>query len=242
MTLLLESGADVNIRDSNDKTPLDVALDHGRFDVARLLVEYMGNVDSQNRIDLTFLDNPPQGPPPNVAQRSLGRGEDSDVPQNMKTSLHDASEEGNLEIVQSLLDSGAYVNERNALQQDPLFCASRGGRVEVAKLLIKYGADVNFQDRVGRAPLHIASRSGHLDVVLVLLENGADTNIKTQGHWTALHFASILGYVEIVNALLRWGANIHLRNDEGHTPTQLASRRGERGIVQLLSEYGVRGV
>jgi len=101
VTLLCKSGADVNIRNSNDKTPFDLALEDGRLDVARFLVESMGGMDA----DLTLLDSASQKSLPNFGQQSLGR-----LKADEKTSLHSASKERNLEVVQSLLDSGADVN------------------------------------------------------------------------------------------------------------------------------------
>jgi ankyrin repeat protein len=57
--LLLQRGADVNIRDSYDKTPLDLARSNGKRRVVRLLEVY-----SQGRIVSTALDQALHGPPP----------------------------------------------------------------------------------------------------------------------------------------------------------------------------------
>ena len=237
MALLFESGADLNIRNRNGKTPLDLALDNGRLDIAKFLVERMGCGGSQDRIALTRLEAVSQEPPSNVAQPLFGRDEGTSIQDEMIISLHTASMKGDLEIVRGLLDGRADVNERDTSCRTPLLCASMVGSAEVAKSLIKYGADVNFRERTGWAPLHIASYYGHLDFVHLLLGQGADVNAKNVGSWTALHFASNFGYFEIVKALLNGEANVHARNDEGRTPTEVASRAGSRDIVQLLAEH-----
>lgn len=238
--LLCKEGADVNLRNSNEKTPFDLALEDGRLDVAGFLAENKGGMDTQNHIDLTLLDSASQNSLSNLAQQSLGRAKGRNSLEE-KASLHSASKEKNLEVVQSLLDGGADVNERNGRQETPVLCASIGGSVEIVKLLVEYGADLNSRERFGVTPLLAASRFGYLDVVHFLLAHGADVNSSMQGDWTALHFASRYGHFDIVKTLLKRGADVHARNDVDLTPRQLASRVGKREVVQLLSEYGANG-
>jgi len=83
------------------------------------------------------------------------------------TSLHTASVEGSLELVQLLLDDRADVEDRGAVYQTALM----GGNLEVAPSLIKYGADMNSTSGIGETPLHAASRFGHLDIVHLLLDS-----------------------------------------------------------------------
>lgn len=242
MRLLLKSGADVNSRNSKDVVPLDMALHNGRPDVARFLEKYMEVVksESQDPIDVTGSDTELQDPLTEGAQPPVDPGKGMDSPDS-GTSLHTASEAGDVETVRLLLKSGADVKERDAYHQTAILVASRSGRLQVVKLLIEYGADVNSHDGIGFVPLHVASRNGHLDVVQSLLDHGADVNAKTHDHWTALHFACIIGHAEIVEALLNQGANIGVRNDEGRTPSQVASQYGVRKIGRLLSKYDVLG-
>jgi len=236
--LLLESGADVNTRNSNDVTPLDLALQNGRSDVARFLAVYTGVMHSQLPTDVTVSDAASQDSPPKIAQPSIGHGQGT-ARSDEGATLHAASRESDVETVRLLLDGGADVNKRDAIHRTPVFYASEGGWVEIAELLIKYGADVNSQDGTGWAPLHTASRLGHLGVVLLLLDHGADVNARMQGHSTALHLASEFEHVEVVEALLKQGASVGVQNDDGWTPSQIALRRGYRKVVQLLSEYNI---
>ena len=236
LTLLLKSGADVNIQNSNNKTPLDLALDNGRLDAARCLAEWMGNADSLDHLNLS------PDSLPGVEGPTFGHGTGSDIPDERRTSLHDASSAGDLEIVRSLLEVGAHVNERDTEHATPLIYASRRGRAEVAKLLIKYGADVNAQDRIGWTALQAASRYGHADVVGLLLNHSADVNAMKHDQSTALHLALVEGTsFETVKALLEKGADVHVRNELGRTPFQMATPIGDRQIMQSLLEFGAHG-
>ena len=240
MILLLNSGAAVNVRNGNQKTPADMARDNERVDVERVLV---GAADSRYQINITLLRTLSQHLP-NSVEPSLGHGEDTSIP-SRRSSLHTAVVEGNVEIVQSLLDGGADVNDRDGFHQTAFLIALWEKNFEVARLLIKYGADVNFPDGVGGVgwtPLQVASQCGHSEIVHVLLEHGADVNAKKEDDWTALHLASYLDYFDVVEALLKRGANLHERDDQGRTPFQLAVMFGHQEVTQLLSAHGAHDV
>jgi ankyrin repeat protein len=236
VTLLLKSGADVNIQNSNNKTPLDLALINGRLDTARCLAEWMGNADSLDRLNI-LPDSLPGAEGP-----TSGHGTSSNIPDGTRASLHDASKAGDLELVRSLLEVGSHVNERDTYAWTPLMYASKHGITEVAKLLIEYGADVNARDSIGWTALQAASRYGQADVVGLLLNHGADVNAMNQDQWNALHLAVFdSSPFETVKTLLEKGADVHVRNDIGRTPFQTATRSGDRKLMQLLLEFGARG-
>ena len=241
VVLLLNSGAVVNIRNANQKVPSDVARDNEKLDVERLLVEWKGAADSQYHINQTLSNTSSQDTLPNAVESPLVHGEDTSTPVG-RTSLHTASAEGNIEIVQSLLDGGADVNDRNEFHQTALLMALWEKKFEVARLLIKYGADVNFPNGVGWTPLQVAAQDGNSEIVHVLLDHGADVNAKKMDDWTALHLASCLDYFDVVKALLERGANVHGRNDQGQTPCQLAVIFGHQEITRLLLAYGAHDV
>lgn len=58
------------------------------------------------------------------------------------TPLHVAVQNGNLEIVQILLDSGFDVNTCNSQGQTPLYLATRAGHADIVSLLLKRGASL----------------------------------------------------------------------------------------------------
>jgi len=234
LELLLESGADVDARNGQNQTALDVALVRRNHQVARYLANHIG-------VDMTPLD---ENPPLDAAFAFVGMAENTIIPGGLsRTSLHFASAEGNVEVVQSLLDKGADVNERNAEHESALYVASDEGKLEVVKLLIKYGAEVDLPNKFGFTPLHAASHLGHRDIAELLLDHGANIDTQDQELLSPLHAASWNGEPEIVRLLLERGADIHIRDIERRTPYALALRRGDRDVVQLLSACdGTRGL
>ncbi|EAY08168.1 ankyrin repeat protein, putative [Trichomonas vaginalis G3] len=85
--------------------------------------------------------------------------------------LHFASENGNLRLVQSLIECGCDKEAEDNCGHTPLFWASRNSHLEVVKYLISIGAN---KEGNNNTPLIEASRHGHLEVVKYLISVGAD--------------------------------------------------------------------
>ena len=87
-----------------------------------------------------------------------------------------AAQSGRLEIVRSLLESGAKISARDVLGRSALFFASRLGHVELAKLLLENKPCAND------GSLHEASQGFHLQVMQMLIDNGHDANYRSAKH------------------------------------------------------------
>ncbi|MBN1974173.1 MAG: ankyrin repeat domain-containing protein [Sedimentisphaerales bacterium] len=156
------------------------------------------------------------------------------------SAILEAAEKGDLEKVQSLIESGADVNIKNNGGWTPLYMASNGGYLDVAKVLIDKGANVNISNNWGWTPLHTASASGHQDIVKLLLTKGANVKTKRIGGWTALHQAIAGGHRNIVELLVNSGADVNVEKDDGITPLDLAEQNGKTEIVELLRKHGAK--
>ena len=218
VTLLLNCGADRDIRNHDDKTPWDLASDHGKLEVANFLSLSATSPDG-------VLD---------PSASSVNPHED------VQHSLFSASENGQFDVVRSLLEHGADVDETDSVRRTALLVVSSNGKLQVAKLLIEHGANVNSRDADGWTPLHMASRHGHLDVVRLLLDHNADLNASPRNLRTPLDIASHHGYREIVELLLDRGADANARNVFGRTPGQEALAHGYARVSEFLSQYSAR--
>jgi len=147
-----------------------------------------------------------------------------------------AADNGNIERVRELLDSGVDSNITNNDGETSLIYASREGHIEIVQLLLDRGADPKIRTNYGDTALISASYEGHTDIVELLLKNGADPNIDNDGY-TALWWASH-DHIDIVRLLLDHGANPNIRNIDGVTALIEASGEGHIDIVQLLLDHG----
>ena len=75
-------------------------------------------------------------------KRLLSEGADP----NTMGAIHHAAERWSTLSIQALIDAGAFVDSRNAVEQTALQCAARNGFDGVVKQLINNNADVNAKD------------------------------------------------------------------------------------------------
>jgi ankyrin repeat protein len=157
----------------------------------------------------------------------------------MQTPLHSAASNGDLEVVQKLIEYDANINAKNIGWHRHLHFASskvKGG--SVLRLLLKNGAHLNERDIDGSSPLHKASYSGALEVVRLLLEHGADVNAREKDGSTPLCHASSNTSLEVARLLLEHGADVNARRKDGSTPLRYASFEVSLEVARLLLENG----
>ena len=63
-----------------------------------------------------------------------------------RTALHWASQNGDAEVVQMLIQNGCDVNSKDTYGQTALHWASENGHAKVVQILIQNGCDVNSKE------------------------------------------------------------------------------------------------
>ncbi|XP_065908972.1 ankyrin repeat domain-containing protein 39-like [Dysidea avara] len=104
------------------------------------------------------------------------------------TALHYASDRGHLEVVNTLLSSGANILATNYYGWTALHCASDRGHLEVVNTLLSSGANILATDNYqgGDTPLHLAAIYNRYDVCLILLQHGSSVKMRNKfqlGFW-----------------------------------------------------------
>lgn len=82
--------------------------------------------------------------------------------------LHTAAGAGHADVVRSLLDAGAVVDEADAVGQTPLIHASTSGDAETVALLLSRGADPGTATSGGVTARALAASRHHAEVVALL--------------------------------------------------------------------------
>ena len=120
---LINSGFDVNTKDSRKETALHVAAEHGNLEIVRFLLEKGAKVNAKDR--------------------------DNRSPLLMLVENSDAEETTNLEILRLLIAKGANVNARDEEKKTLLMSACEDDNLEVVKMLLEAKADPNLKDEDG---------------------------------------------------------------------------------------------
>ncbi|KAL2121800.1 hypothetical protein VTJ04DRAFT_2255 [Mycothermus thermophilus] len=243
-----EYDIDINSNSPKDeRTPLILAVDYGRQNIAKLLVE-TGKVDinAQDVFHRAALHYAAKDRQADIVKLLLGTGK-ADVNISKRSSscytpIHYAVRAGDYDIVKMLLDTGAVdTNPPKAAPDTLLHSASGAKSPDLVRLLILEAgkASVNVQDDNGDTPLHYAAQGKYPDnreaVELLLATGQADVNIQNNLGQTPLHCAAKLGDGDVVELLLeRPDVGLNIPDSEGQTPLITAADFCSERVVQLL--------
>ena len=242
---ILSTDIDVNAEDTQRRTPLLIALEHGHFDAARLL--------------WSASDRKPK----NMAGwmkgfvRASSGGHDDIVPWIFSTivghfthifpqmsltishALRGAASNNHETTIKLILDVGRALDvEKNYSPR--LKEATRKG-IETIKLLEQ--PEIDGKGKTKWNALAVAALKDDSETVLRLLRNGADINYSSGLSRNALQAAAEHGSLSMVNLLLGNGADVNAicTSNSTRSPStalQAASIRGHNQVVQMLLNKG----
>ena len=172
--LLLEYGADVNLRDPKGNTPLHHTA--SSFQDPSLAVQIMlsngADVNAKNKVGTTPLHGAARNPYFNVVRLLLNHGADvNEIDARRNTPLHSFMHPylypPNPEIIATLLNYGADPNAKNDESKTPLHEAvwlnlsphkatQREKVSEIIELMLEHGADIDAETDYGQTPCEIA--------------------------------------------------------------------------------------
>ena len=175
--VLIEKGANVNLKDRDGSTPLILALAGGSAEIARLLIEKGADVNKRDADGRAPLAEAVKNKNSEIARLLLEKGVDAAIrDKDGMTLLSSALFYGDFASARLLVEKGALLglNSPDILGTTPLNKALISGRAELARLLIEKGADVNKRDANAVSPLMAAGSQGEDEFVELLVRKGAD--------------------------------------------------------------------
>ncbi|XP_026684391.1 L-asparaginase-like [Diaphorina citri] len=153
-------GADLSIKDADQRSALHIACCEGHTDIVKYLLLNGASVHEKDRVQLTVLTNI--------------RGE----------LTSEKSTEGGYDLVGAVVRLLNLTTEkdkddlRSVLFPAMLQSAVMTGDLKRMEEIKGYGADLSIKDADQRSALHIACCEGHTDIVKYLLLNGASVHEK----------------------------------------------------------------
>ena len=136
LRLLLEYGANPNLKDSSGRTPLEIAIIWCMSDIVKLLLIY--------------------GADPNLK-------DDRGITPLMKTAIlgiQDARPiKDKLQIIMHLIDGGAEIDTQASNGKTALMYATGNSRIEIVELLVSSGASLSIKDNMGNKACDIIDRA-----------------------------------------------------------------------------------
>jgi hypothetical protein len=143
-------------------------------------------------------------------------------------------------MMQTLIDAGVNVNERNDDGWTALTANTKQQDKKLAQFLLDAGCDPNLTSHNGWSELYEAATSGDVEYVKFLLDIGTDPSIRIRPGWAPLHWAAANGHVEVTRMLIDAGADLSVISDQNVTPLDLARSASQQVISNMLSRAGAR--
>lgn len=227
--LLLDNGADIELSEANEISPLLMALLNNQLDVANLLLDYGANVNVDD-----FYGRSPLFAAIDYRNLDMNSSREDDP----KTNYVDRA--SILPMIARLLELGADVNART-------------NEWPPEKKWLYALNDVAWVDMTGQTPFIRAAAAGDIDVMKLLLEHGADPHITTYEGTTALMAAAGVNWtvaqtytvsdeatLEAVKMAIELGADVNATNSMGLTALLGAANRGANEIIKYLAAQGAQ--
>lgn len=178
MKLLLEKGADVNLKNKMNMTALTIAVMSNKVDAVKLLLENKADVNVVSTLnDQTPLMFALQ----NKNQAIIKMLKDKVADINAKDSYGNTTllqaitiHSVNMEEIKYLIANTNQINEFNDLGMSPLFKAVGLGHIELVRYLLQNGADINQKNYKGVDVLTVARKTkNNPEMIKLLQELGA---------------------------------------------------------------------
>jgi len=224
--LLIDCGADLDLKDLNGMRPLHYACLNGKLEIVNILLRNGAN--------------------PN--EPSFGTNE---TPLHFAIQFNSNSDLSE-KLINCLLINGASLSlciQSKKYEQSPFELACELGKIKLVELIINYCLNENKNDNkkldeflknYSPNAVHLASKNGHDDIVRVLLINNlCDLNkVSSMCNGTPLHEACRYGRFQTVKLLLESGCDASLTNTTGQTAIDVCiKQKVSNDIKFLIKEY-----
>ncbi|HLH10460.1 MAG TPA: quinoprotein dehydrogenase-associated putative ABC transporter substrate-binding protein [Methylovirgula sp.] len=227
VNFLLSKGADVNKRNEQGDTPLNIAVLQRDPELVKVLVEHHSDVNARGSDGMTpLLESVMQDDVPTL-KILTSHGADLEArTSDGATPLAFAIAEDKMKAALALIDAGADVNSKSSnLGLTPLMVAAGREPYEISLSGQKHELENVMLDP------HYPDA---LQVARVLIAHKADVNAVSTSGVTALMLAAAHNNTPIVGLLLQSGADASKKSPDGKTALDLATENGNDTVVSLI--------
>jgi len=223
----------INIRDSNAKTPLIITAE-AMVDATAITLFLLAKgaaINSTDNKGKTALMYAIESDNTNIALCLIQQGADVEIIANDDTNAKKLAELNDNEKV--------LVAIKNKTNQNKLLTATEEGNTKIVRDLLEQHVDPNFSIDKSTTPLLIAVKNWHPALIELLVTHGANPNFYVEAEdgqsiATPLLLAFAKGDLDTAAVLVHFGAQLNVCNQQGYTPLMLAIEAGNKHLTQLM--------
>ena len=252
--LLVENGADLNAKNSENVTPFHLAIKKSLDNFALYLLEKGCQFETRDKhVETPFYSLcKRESTPPNykLALKLLKLGADP----NYRCPLLNLCENfnSNNKLISTLIKYGANVQAIDTDGITPLHIAVNYGNAKLVKKLIQLGASVHTKESKSRYPIHYTfigfrfkseldsskrkTLKSCLKILEILKEAGADLNARTDNGVTAFHYIQNNYELRLLEKFADLGANMFITDVKGRDLEFRAKKRGLKHVLTWIKE------
>ena len=240
LKFLLEQNVNVNVKNNDGKTPLQILQENSYLiqdpDYSKYVVALGGKAISEDEVkrsqnSVKLLDR--------VVGYSTTIAEIKEIIQDgVNINYKDQYDRTALAAVLEYISDEKSYNEfktEDSSENSLDYQSYVKKQFDIADLLLKNGADIHQKNKRGENLLFMAIKNDSPKVLEYLLKKGLDVNATDDmGNTPLMEAVSFTDNVEIIKMLLKYGADKTIRNNYGQTVAKRAQSNENPEIQKLL--------
>ena len=236
ISILVSHGADIDARNKEGVTPLEIAVQKNNIELVHLLTQNGANIHTQDTngnspLSMAFASTNEMLEAVVNSRNCTSQDSDGNTPLHIAL-LRDAP----LSKVQYIISLTNDVNIRNRDGNSALFISVLKNRQKVGEMLLAKDADIFSTNTNNNSPLRLALKYG--GSVQSWLITSRTIKSKDGSGNSVLHYAAEWQYGDAITSLLAKGADISVKNANGETALFSAVKTNNPSIIKLIVEGG----
>ena len=232
VTMLIQEGADIELKDDFRDTPVKAAARAGQVEVVNTLLIKGANPNSEGKRGSTPLSSATYGGHIDVVRALINGGATIQSNDERWSLVHYAARYGHSELIEYYVGRGVDINQRTNKGLTALSLAAGAGHSNAVGKLVAHKADINSLTSKKQSPLMLASKKGFPDIVSILLAGGARVDLEDEDGRSALWWAASRGNERVIKLL-------HKKKARANSALSLFAVKGDLQSLETLFASGI---